>query len=116
MHTDLRDDNLILGADGRVWMCDWNWPVRGAAWLDTLFLLLQPRGDGLDVESAARRQRALTRDVPAEDVDRVLALLAGYFLQQGDEPVPPTSPYLRQHQGGAPRSPGPGWPERRGWG
>lgn len=97
VHTDLRDDNLILGPDGAVWMCDWNWPVRGAAWLDLVLLLLQPRGDGVDVE-AVLATRALTRDVPAESVDSVLALLAGYFLRQGDEPVPSTSPYLRQHQ------------------
>jgi aminoglycoside phosphotransferase (APT) family kinase protein len=97
VHTDLRDDNLILAPDGRVWMCDWNWPVLGARWLDTLFLLLQPRGDGLDVD-AVLASRALTREVDPEHIDRVLALLAGYFFRQGEEPVPPTSPYLRQHQ------------------
>lgn len=100
VHTDLRDDNVILGAgDGAqgVWLCDWNWPVVGAPWLDLVFLLIQPRGDGLDVDSILA-ERALTRDVPPEHVDRVLALLAGYFLRQGDEPVPPTSPFLRQHQ------------------
>jgi hypothetical protein len=28
----------------------------------------------------------------------VIALLVGYFFHQGDEPVPPTSPHLREHQ------------------
>ena len=28
----------------------------------------------------------------------MLALLTGYFLRQADEPVPPTSPHLRDHQ------------------
>ena len=97
VHTDLRDDNFLIGRDGKVWMCDWNWPVVGADWLDSLFLLIGPRGDGLDVEQVITERRLL-RDVPAEHIDRVLALLVGYFFRQRDEPVPPTSPYLRQHQ------------------
>jgi aminoglycoside phosphotransferase (APT) family kinase protein len=114
VHTDLRDDNLILGADGRVWMCDWNWPVRGAAWLDTLFLLLQPRGDGVDVDSVLAHSE-LTREVPDEAIDSMLALLCGYFFQRGDEPVPPTSPYLRQHQQWFAEVTWDWLAERRGW-
>lgn len=114
VHTDLRDDNVLLGKDGRVWFCDWNWPAVGAAWVDTVFLLIGPRGDGLDVD-AVLRTRALTRDVPAEDVDTVLALLAGFFFKTGDGPPLPTSPHLREFQ----RWQGEvvwGWLcERRGW-
>jgi hypothetical protein len=97
VHTDLRDDNFIIDRAGKVWMCDWNWPVVGAAWLDSLFVLVGPRGDGLDVEAAIAR-RPLLRDVPAEHIDRVLALLVGFFFRQRDEPVPPSSPHLRDHQ------------------
>ena len=42
--------------------------------------------------------RPLLRDVPAEGVDIVLALVVGYFFRQSDQPVPPTSPYLRDAQ------------------
>ena len=97
VHTDVRDDNFLLDGSGRVWICDWNWPVRGAAWLDSLFTLIGPRGDGLDVE-ALLATRPLLRDVPAEHVDIVLALLVGYFLKSADDPVPPTSPHIRDHQ------------------
>ena len=97
VHTDIRDDNLMLDAEGKVWICDWNWPSLGAAWMDTVFALIGPRGDGLDV-NAILGERALTRDLPAESVDVVLALLTGYFFQQCDQPVPPTSPHLRDHQ------------------
>lgn len=97
VHTDIRDDNLLLDGDGKVWICDWNWPVVGAAWIDTLFTLIGPRGDGVDVESVLASRR-LTRDVPPEAIDRVLALLVGYFLKSGDDPVPATSPFLREHQ------------------
>jgi hypothetical protein len=57
VHTDIRDDNLMIDADGRVWMCDWNWPVAGAAWLDTVFALIGPSGDGLDTEAILRAAR-----------------------------------------------------------
>lgn len=97
VHTDLRDDNVLLDATGRVLFCDWNWPVVGADWLDSLFLLIGPRGDGVDVE-AVIRARPLLRQVPAEAVDIALALVTGYFLKTAGDPVPPTSPYLRDHQ------------------
>ena len=79
VHTDVRDDN-ILHHDGRALLCDWNWPMVGAAWLDSLFLLIGPRGDGLDVAARDRRAPAAAR-VPAEDIDAVLALVTGYFLK-----------------------------------
>lgn len=97
VHSDVRDDNILLRPDGSALFCDWNFPCRGAAWLDTVFMMIGPRGDGLDVERVLRERR-LTRDVPAEHVDIVLALLTGYFWRQADEPVPPTSPYIRDHQ------------------
>ncbi len=114
VHTDLRDDNVLLTPDGRALFCDWNWPVLGAPWLDSLILLISPRGDGVDVERILAERRLL-RDVPADHVDRMLALLAGYLLSHADEPVPPTSPHLRAAQ----RLQGEavwGWLcERRGW-
>jgi hypothetical protein len=97
VHTDVRDDNVLLRPDGIALLCDWNFPCVGAAWLDTLFLMIGPRGDGLDVESVLAARR-LTRDVPAESIDVVLALLVGYFFRQCEEPVPPTSPHVRDVQ------------------
>ena len=97
VHTDVRDDNVLLLPDGRTLLCDWNWPVRGADWLDTLFALIGPRGDGLDVEAVLATRR-LTRDVPREHVDIALALICGYFLKSAGDPVPATSPYLREAQ------------------
>lgn len=114
VHTDVRDDNILLDRDGRVWICDWNWPVLGAPWLDSLLTLVGPRGDGVDVE-AVMAGRRLFRGVPPEAVDAVLALLVGYFLQQGDEPVPPTSPYIRQHQAWMGQVTWDWLGERRGW-
>lgn len=97
VHTDVRDDNLMLADDGRVLLCDWNWPVVGAPWLDTVFLMIGPRGDGLDVESVLAGAPVL-RGVPPESVDIVIALVTAYFLMSADQPVPPTSPYIREVQ------------------
>jgi hypothetical protein len=97
VHTDVRDDNFLIPDHGRPLLCDWNFPTVGAAWIDTVCLLIGASGDGLDVEEVLAR-RALTRKVPARDIDSLLALLAGYFLERRDAPVPNSSPFLRHHQ------------------
>lgn len=97
VHVDVRSDNVLLGSAGEVWVCDWNWPARGAAWLDSVMLLWEPHGDGLDVERIVR-ERGLLREVPGEAIDSVLALMSGYFLHSAAQPVPAVSPYVRQIQ------------------
>jgi aminoglycoside phosphotransferase (APT) family kinase protein len=114
VHTDIRDDNVLVTADGRALFCDWNWPVVGADWLDSLILLIGPRGDGVDVD-AVLAERRLLRDVPPDDVDRVLAFLCGYFLKSAGDPVPPTSPHLRQAQRWQGEVVWDWLSERRGW-
>jgi hypothetical protein len=114
VHTDIRDDNVLITADGRALFCDWNWPVVGADWLDSLIVLIGPRGDGVDVE-AVIAERRLLRDVPAEYADRVLAVIGGYLLKCAGDPVPPTSPYLRAAQRWQGEVVWDWLSERRGW-
>jgi hypothetical protein len=114
VHTDVRDDNFLLPAHGRPLLCDWSFPTVGAAWIDTVCLLLGPAGDGLDVEEVLAR-RALTRNVAADHVDSVLALLAGFFLERRDAPVPNSSPYLRVHQSWYAEASWAWLAQRRGW-
>ncbi|HZC27800.1 MAG TPA: phosphotransferase [Actinopolymorphaceae bacterium] len=97
VHCDLRDDNVIIGDDGRVWVCDWNWPSTGAAWLDVLTLLISARGDGYDAD-ALFAAHPLGAAADREAVDSVLAGLAGYFTHASLQPVPGLSPHLRAHQ------------------
>lgn len=97
IHTDLRDDNVIVGDDGRVWFCDWNWASRGAPWFDLLLLLISARADGYDAD-ALFTAHPLGTDVPADAVDAVLAGLAGYFTRSSLLPSAKGSPYLRAHQ------------------
>lgn len=96
VHTDVRDDNYVVDGSRAV-LCDWNWPVVGAPWIDTVMLLVSAAGDGLDAD-AMLAERRLTRNVDPEHVDVLLALLAGYFLKHRDDPVPNSSPYIRRHQ------------------
>ena len=96
-HTDVRSDNVLITADGRAVLCDWNWPFRGCDWFDSFALLIAPRGEGMDVDALISSRRLL-RDVPAESIDILLALYVGYFWSACEQPVPPTSPYIREHQ------------------
>jgi len=96
VHTDARDDNFLITRDGRALLCDWNFPVAGAAWIDTVLLLVSAFGDGFDAD-AILAERRLTRNADPEAVDVLLALVAGYFLERRDRPVPNSSPYLRVH-------------------
>ncbi len=113
VHTDARDDNILL-AEGRAYLCDWNWPVVGAAWIDTVSVLMTAFGDGVDADAVLAR-RPLTRNVNPEHIDSLLALFCGYFLQRRDEPVPTSSPYLRLHQSWCAEVSWAWLARRRGW-
>lgn len=96
VHTDARDDNFLLTRDGRALLCDWNWPAVGAAWIDTVLLLISAYGDGMDADGVIA-QRRLTKAVDPEHIDILLALVCGYFMESRDHPVPNSSPYIRVH-------------------
>jgi hypothetical protein len=113
VHTDARDDNFLLTTRG-AYLCDWNWPVAGAAWIDTVCLLMTAFGDGVDAD-AVLAERNLTRNVDPGHVDTLLALLAGYFLDRRDAPVPHSSPHLRQHQDWCAEVTWAWLAQRRGW-
>lgn len=114
VHTDARDDNFVVDDDGRAVLCDWNWPAVGAAWIDTVLLLISAHGDGLDADEVLASRR-LTRDLDPEHVDVLLALVCGYFLQHRDLPVPTSSPFLRQHQAWYAEATWSWLTSRRGW-
>ena len=95
-HADLRDDNVILDATG-VWVCDWNYPIVGPRWMDTVCLMMAMSGDGLDTETLLDGSPLVTPD-DREAIDSFLAVLVGYFAVASRRPAEPTSPYLRIHQ------------------
>jgi hypothetical protein len=97
VHFDVRDDNILITGDDRALICDWNWPRRGASWLDLIGLLFSVHGDGLDADEIVRTN-SLTRDVEPQSIDAFLAALWLYFTTQGDQPAPEFSPHLREFQ------------------
>ncbi|ANH40224.1 hypothetical protein I601_3825 [Nocardioides dokdonensis FR1436] len=97
VHGDVTDDNVLIADDGRVLLCGWAWPALGAEWLDSLWALVGPGSDGVDVEAVLRRTPLLAA-APPDRVDTVLAATAGYFLASSCAKVPTWSPYLRAAQ------------------
>ncbi len=98
VHSDIRADNLLLGADGRVTVVDWPSACRGPAWLDTLLLLVNVRlYGGHDTHALLAGQAGATAADP-RDVLAVLAGLAGYFTDAGRQPPPPGIPTVRAFQ------------------
>jgi Ser/Thr protein kinase RdoA (MazF antagonist) len=114
VHTDLRDDNILIDHNERVWIVDWNWPVVGAAWFDLVTLLISAQGDGIDTD-ALLVQNPLTADVDPQAIDAMIALLYGYFVTASVDPAVNTSPYLRQHQDWYARATARWLAIRRGW-
>jgi aminoglycoside phosphotransferase (APT) family kinase protein len=114
VHADLRDDNILLAADGRTLACDWNWPALGSPWQDSLDLLISAHGDGVDTEAVLRsRERLATVD--PDHVDAWLAGVTGFMLAASRRPVPPTSPYLRVHNRWTAEAAWAWLAQRRGW-
>ena len=61
VHTDIRDDNLLVRPDGSVVICDWNWPVRGA---DLARLAVPAHRTARATASTSRRTSLPTRCSP----------------------------------------------------
>lgn len=98
LHADLRADNILLGADGRVWFVDWPWACLGAAWIDPLFMLPSIGLGGGPAPSAVAERYGLFDGVRDEDLVAVLTALAGFFLRSSLDPPPPGIPAVRAFQ------------------
>lgn len=114
VHCDLRDDNVIIGTDGRGWIVDWNFPVLGRPFVDLVTLLISARGDGHDVD-AILAASALTTAADKDAIDSLLADLAIYYAIAAGGPEPDGSPHLREHQRWSGRVVAEWLAERRGW-
>ena len=98
-HLDVRADNLLIGADGRVTVVDWPWASPGPPWLDSLLLAVNIRlyGGSVDAEELLASS-PVTADADPADITAVLAGLAGSFTDLARQPAPPGLPTLRAFQ------------------
>lgn len=96
-HCDLRVDNVLLDADGRAWICDWNWLCHGPTWFDLVTLLITGYASGLDADAAFAGHPAAA-GAPADALDVTLAALSGYLLTSAAAGPSTASPHIRAHQ------------------
>lgn len=93
VHTDIRADNLLIGADGAVTVVDWPWGSVGAAWFDRLCLVINADlYGGHDPECLVEDHLGA---VPAADITAVLAGMCGYFTDAARQPVARGLPTVR---------------------
>ena len=98
VHTDIRADNLLVGADGTVTVVDWPWACRGAAWLDRLLLLINVRLFGGHDTEALLDHCAVTTSADPDDLTAALAGIGGFFVEAGRRPPPKGIPTVRAFQ------------------
>ena len=115
VHLDVRADNLLVRPDGSVVLVDWPHACIGAAWLDSLLLLLNVAVyGGHDVDALTASTPILAQADPAA-IDATLALLASYFSHAWRQPPPPGLPTVRDWQKRQADVVLPWLARRRGW-
>lgn len=98
VHGDMRADNVLLTASGAV-LVDWPYASRGAAWLDSLSILINVNTDSaVGHAEALLGSRPVFYGVEPQAVTGVLAGWAGYYLDMSRRPDPPGIPTLRAFQ------------------
>ncbi|MEU7689364.1 phosphotransferase [Microbispora hainanensis] len=97
-HADLRADNLLLTADGRVYVVDWPWACLAAPWFDLLGMLPSVAMQGGPPPAEVFDGHPVAAKADPDAVTAVLAAQTGYFLQRGSLPPPPGLPTLRAFQ------------------
>ncbi|WP_419993552.1 phosphotransferase family protein [Streptomyces boninensis] len=96
-HGDVRADNILLTADGAVFV-DWPHALRAAPWFDLLISLPCIAMQGGPDPEATFTGHPLARDADPDDVTTLLVAVTGLFLGGARLPAPPGLPTLRAFQ------------------
>ena len=98
VHGDVRADNMLVRPDGSIVLVDWPWAARGAAWVDSLLLLVNVElGGGRDVD-AALAASTVTSAASPEALTGFLAGVTALFLDRARRPAPLGLPTVRAFQ------------------
>ncbi|MFI1682638.1 phosphotransferase [Streptomyces sp. NPDC020607] len=98
IHADLRADNMLITAEGRVVFVDWPHAVRAAPWTDLLFMLPCVRAQGGPDPEDVFTAHPLGRAADPRGVTATLAAFASYLVRGSLKPAPPGLPTLRAFQ------------------
>lgn len=96
VHGDLRADNILIDADGKVWIIDWLHASVGPCWVDLAFLLASAAAQGGGDPAPLFAEHA--PDVSHDDLCAGLAGLTGMLVWGSMQPAPPGVPNLRPFQ------------------
>ena len=97
LHADIRADNILLTAE-RVVFVDWAHVCLGAPWVDLLAFLPSVAMQAGPKPWELFDDHPVARGAAKENVDAVLAALAGFFVQRSLLPPSPGLPTLREFQ------------------
>ncbi|TQK20160.1 phosphotransferase family enzyme [Microbacterium sp. SLBN-154] len=98
VHLDCRADNILIDEAGAAWLIDWPWASIGARWFDGVIYLLDCVMRDEVVDADVYLGHPLFDGLRSEQVDAVLAALAGNFYNNARQPAPPNMPTLRAFQ------------------
>jgi thiamine kinase-like enzyme len=83
LHTDFNPLNVLLGPD-RVWIIDWVWPTRGAAFIDAACLLIRA------MAASSRLYDEIIRNDPQPFKQRLAAVTRDWACHRVGGSVSPT--------------------------
>jgi len=97
LHCDLRADNVLL-TDDAVYFADWPHACRGPAWADVVLFLPSVALQGGPGPAVAFEESGLGRSADPEDVNALLAAVAGFWVRSGRRPAAPGLAPVRPFQ------------------
>ncbi|MGJ6980262.1 hypothetical protein ACSDQ9_06985 [Aestuariimicrobium soli] len=97
---DARADNMVIDATGRVWLVDWPYASRGAAWVDTVLFgaTAAIAGEWSPAHQSSVDVAAAALGCDGDLLTDVWAGFLGYFVWIAELPAPDNLPTIRAFQ------------------
>ena len=99
VHNDVRADNILITAQDQAILVDWPWACIGVGWFDALSVLVNVRAFDPNFNAeAVLATHPVFAEATAQQIDAVLAGLAGYFIDVARTVAPVGLPTVRAFQ------------------